>query len=145
MRAGRMWVWLVLAAVFSMHGPQCMAADTHHADGGSVHVQALAWPEAAAPALLPIMEAHPDVIVGMAGMRPAPASQEPPASGAAHAWAACLAVVVSGLTALASLAGLGRRTTSAGWDRTLTVSRSWSARAHRLRPPDLAALCLLRI
>ena len=32
MRAGRMWVLLVLAAVFSMHGLQCMTADTGHAE-----------------------------------------------------------------------------------------------------------------
>ena len=39
MRAGRMWVWLVLAAVFSMHGLPNLAADTGHTDGGSVHEQ----------------------------------------------------------------------------------------------------------
>jgi hypothetical protein len=144
MRAGRIWVWLVLAAVFSMHGLQCTAADTHHADGDSFHEEAPAWPEAAAPALLSIMDPHPDVTVGMVGVSPAPASQESPDPGIARTWAACLAVVVSGLTVLASLTGRGGRTTSAGWGHALTGSPSRSARAHPCRP-DLATLCLLRI
>jgi hypothetical protein len=145
MRAGRSWVWLVLAAVFSMHGLPYMAADTGHADMGSVHAQAPAWPETAAPALVPMLDDHPDSADGIVAVSSAPVTQESPAPGAAHAWAACLAVVVSGISLLVSWAVLRRSATSAGWGRTLAGPPTGSARAHRLRPPDLAALCLLRI
>lgn len=145
MRAGRMWVWLVLAAVFSMHGLPSLAADADHPDASSVHVQAVGWPEVAAPVLVPTMDVHLETAVGMAAVASAPGGHESSSPGAAHAWAACLAVVVSGITLLVSWAVLRRSTTSAGWGRTLAGPATWSVRPHRLRPPDLAALCLLRI
>lgn len=147
MRADRFWVLLVLAAVFAMHGLQCMAAHTGHMETASVHGQAAASLTAAGPVLPAVVvpDPHPDGLVGMAGVASVHAGQESPAPDVAHVWAACLAVLATGLTVLGAWWVLRRGTTSSGGGGEFHRPRPRPAWARVLRPPDLATLCLLRI
>lgn len=146
MRAGRMWVLLVLAALFSMHGLQFMAVESSHESMGFAHVQTLTAPEGAASTVLPVVaSAHLGGAVSMAGVGSVPAGHDSPVPGVSYAWASCLAVVVTGLTVLGALVVLRKVTASKGWVPTPRRSGSWTSRSHPVRPPDLAVLCLLRI
>ena len=146
MRARPMWVLVVLAAVFAMHGLPVMAAGSGHPETGTHHVQTPAATGDAASDVLPVAsDGHPSGAAGMAGPGSAPAGQESPSSGVAHAWAACLAVVATGFTVLGALFLVRAVTPSAGRGGALDRPRSRSVRVHPLRPPDLAVLCLLRI
>ena len=144
MRAGRMWVLLVLAAVFTMHGLQCVTVDANaeHAAMSSMQGSALVAPEAVVSALL---LAPAGAHLGMVDLGSAPADDQPAGHGTVHAWAVCFAIVVAGLTLLGLSAIVRNRTVVAGSDRAPVRAPPWSPRAHPLRPPDLAALCLLRI
>ena len=146
MRAGRMSVLLVLAAVFSMHGLQCTAADTTAAHTGFAHVQASGSPAAAIPALLPVVsDAQPSSGgVSIAGPAPRTVDQDTRVPRASHASVVCLAVV-TGLVVLGMLFTLRKVTASASPEGVSHLRMAWSALAHPLRPPDLAVLCLLRI
>ena len=146
MSARRMWVLLLLAAVFSMHGVQCVAADVDagHVMTGTAHALVAAPVQA------------PSVGVGLAiassvahGMAPGTAvvtastGDGLPAHGAAF-WAVCLAIVLTGIVLLGVVALI--RTPWARAVRARAPSRLWRAGWSRLpRPPDLSALCLLRI
>ena len=142
MGAGRIGVLLVLTALFWMHGFQSMAVDNAHADMASVPV--LTLPASAAPTSPPIVsDDHLRSVSTTLG--PTAADQESPAPGAAHALAACLAVLATGLTFLGALRHLRKSGASVSRDAAPDRRRSWAARVQRLRPPDLAVLCLLRI
>lgn len=148
MRAGRFWVLLVLAALFSMHGLQSMAADSSHAGTAAVHLQGPASlaAAAAAPTTLVVSDADADRPVGMGVAGSVDDGREPPAPDMAHVWAAaCLAVLATGLAVVAVWWMSRRGSTSSPRDGAFHRLRPWSARTHPLRPPDLAALCLLRI
>ena len=141
-----MWVLLLLAAVFSMHGLQCVAADIDSGHGmtGAAH----------APMASPVQTSSVDVGFAVAsnvlhGAAPGNAVASDgsggglPAHGAAF-WAVCLAVLLTGVALLFFVAkiptpwarAVRARAPSALW------REGWSKRS---RPPDLSALCLLRI
>lgn len=146
----RLWSLLVLAAVFVMHGVQCMEA---FPDNGHVAMA----PAGPSPAMeRPSgLDAAPDAMaVGLAFTSAVVHSVGGPISGVlpvdrdsghgADLWALCLAVVVGGLVLLGVL-GLLRRgavTPVRGSPSPLSASR---VIANALRPPELSCLCLLRI
>jgi hypothetical protein len=157
--AARLWTaLLMLAAVFAVHGVQCTAAadgagsavTTAHvattAHDGSVDMTAPtsghARPAAGAASLDDPMPGRTDAVAAGAALADAGHSGAPH-DWAAHLWTACLAVLAVALAVLLALlvprlvqlgppALRGARTRARGW---LTPPR----------PPDLSALCLLRI
>jgi hypothetical protein len=149
MSAQRVWALLLLASVFSMHGVQCVAAgvDSVHGMSGGAHASAelSAWeqvPDSAHAAeghLSSGAVAGPVVLAVAAGM-----SQEGlPLPGGAFG-AVCLAVLLTGVIALAAAALIGRAPASRIRARAPSSLRhtGWS---RIPRPPDLSTLCLLRI
>ncbi|MGY1848049.1 MULTISPECIES: hypothetical protein [unclassified Blastococcus] len=154
--AARVWTaLLLLAAVFAMHGLQCTAVGTGHTAG----------PDGAAVAAAPTgvlegglrtgavshgLDAHSTVHDTAAMVAAAPLAGllaadhgSAPAGAVGHLWALCLAVLAAGLAVLVALL-LPRLLTllPAAWARLRTHA---SAGLAPLRPPDLHALCLLRI
>jgi hypothetical protein len=154
----RLWtVLLVLAGVFAVHGLQC--ASSHAA--GHAAGPAIGAPHAVAftAGIVDAPGGHLAVAGADAGTAhhptaaPTPAGATAPASptghdstseqSAGHLWSLCLAVLVGGLAALLPLlASRPSAPAAPALRRALHRTRSWSA---PLRPPDLAALCLLRI
>lgn len=171
MRAARLLVLLTLAAVFAMHGLQCISADptgTHPAEHSStasrdsmaVMASAVAMAPAVAEAPAVAMAANPGVpghgtatmAAGTPHGAPAVAAAGPadpvnPGSGHdwAHALAVCLAVLLAGLAVLAAALLLRRAAPIGSREALLARARSWWAAIQLPRPPDLAVLCLLRI
>ena len=155
----RLWTaLLMLTAVFAMHGLQCTsaadgagsAATTAHvattAHAGPVAMTALTAGQArTAPGAASFdnsMPAHPATAAAVAA--PVDAGHGGgPHDWAAHRWTACLAVLAVALAVLLSL--LVPRLVQLG----PPAPRSANTRAGRWvtppRPPDLSALCLLRI
>lgn len=155
MHGRRGWVLLLLAAVFTMHGLQCAAADSAAPSGGHGAVHALAAAEpgpvlhlvgpVAAMASADHMTASPPATAGAAvtvGVPPGAGHDSSP-HGAGHLWALCLAVLVAGLAVL--FLALVRRSPATG----LPLLRRAVGRAlgsvGQSRPPDLYSLCLMRI
>jgi hypothetical protein len=163
--AARLWTaLLVLAAVFAMHGVQCTtAADSaahaatpagHAADAVSLAMTVLTPGHATATAGLTLADPIAAVpIAGHADSGPATLAGAPamaaaghggaPHDAAAHLWTVCLAVLAPAALAVL-LALLGSRSVP------LTAPALVYARARLRslappRPPDLSALCLLRI
>lgn len=161
--AARGWAaLLLLAAVFAMHGLQCTAVGTDHAAGhgtagiavapvGQLEGGLYAGAVSSGPA------AHGSVHDGGHGSVHAAATGAAsplagllaadhgsvPAGAVGHLWAVCLAVLAAGLAVLVALL-LPRLLTllPAAWARLRTHAPAGLA---PLRPPDLHALCLLRI
>lgn len=161
--AARGWTaLLLLAAVFAMHGVQCAtAADgpghaatslghslasgepssrTAHAPAHAHAIAAagvaLAVPVAAAP-----LAGHPDSVPAAAGPAGAGGAGVP-FHAAGHLWTVCLAVLAAALAVL--LATSVPRAAHLSVPAVLDArTRLWSSRPPR--PPDLSALCLLRI
>jgi hypothetical protein len=144
---------LLLAAVFTVHGLQCAAADSgapSDGHGGVVHAVVGAQPvhhllgPGAAMASTDHASASPlTATVTPAVSVPSGAGHGSSPHGAGHLWAWCLAVLAVGLSALLlTLVGrlpslrppLPRRITGNPW--------AWLS---PLRPPDLHSLCLMRI
>lgn len=149
MSARRMWALLLLAAVFSMHGVQCMAGDMDAGHGTAASAMTVVHGAASAEPVWPT-----STIVGhqLSGVFPGGVSvaamsglqhDSPPMPGAAFG-AVCLAVVLTGVVLL-GVAALVRRA-PASIVRARAPSARWRTWWSRLpRPPDLSALCLLRI
>ena len=142
MSARLVWVLLLLAAVFSMHGLQCVAADGEDGHGRTtsasavVHVAALAEP--VGWTLMAVGHQALDAVSATA-----PLSDGLPGHGASY-WAVCLAVLMTGAIFLGVTALVRRAPAAVVRARAPALLRhtGWS----RLpRPPDLSALCLLRI
>ena len=159
MRAARLLVLLTLAAVFAMHGLQCISADpsgtqpAEHSAMSSTDSAALMAP-AVSMATDPAVLGHATAVAaaGMAHGAPAVAAASPvdPVSsgsghGLAHALAVCLAVLLAGLAVLAAALLLRRAAPIGSREALLARARSWWAAIQLPRPPDLAVLCLLRI
>ena len=149
MSARRMWALLLLAAVFSMHGVQCMASDMNAGHGTAasamtvVHGAALAgpvWPTSTVVGHQLSGTVPGGVFVtAMSGLP----HDSPPMPGAAFG-AVCLAVLLTGVVLL-GVAALVRRA-PVSIVRARAPSALWHTWWSRLsRPPDLSALCLLRI
>lgn len=141
---------LLLAAVFVMHGVQCVVADPaggHAAMAPVVASAAMGHPsglDAAADGSAAGVVITAAVVHSVAGPLGAglPVDRDP--GHGADLWAVCLAVVVGGLVLLGAM-GLLRRV-------AVTPVRGSPSRlfgtaiiAGPLRPPDLSSLCLLRI
>lgn len=149
---------LLLAAVFAMHGLQCLSAGTEHTAGHRAAAVAAApaglLEGGSHPAMVdPGLDAHSGVDDGphatvmvaaalSAGLLTADHGSMPAGAGV-HLWALCLAVLAAGLAVLFALL-LPRLLTllPAAWARLRTHA---SAGPALLRPPDLHVLCLLRI
>jgi hypothetical protein len=136
--AARLWTaLLLLAAVFALHGLQCTA--DAHASGAARTTSVVA------PAAPPAVDSH--VGASAAADDPAAVSDgrhgSPLHGSAGHLWTLCLAVLAAGIAVLLALlvprlVGL----VSPALRRVRTRTVGWLA---PLRPPDLSALCLLRI
>lgn len=146
----RLWSLLVLAAVFAMHGVQCMAAgpDSGHAAATSVVATATMEHSSGVDVVARGMAAGLAVTSAVVPSVGGPLSGGLPVDqGSGHGadlWAVCFAVVV-GVLVLLGASGLLRRgvvTPVRG-----SPSRRFGTRiiASPLRPPDLSFLCLLRI
>ncbi|GHE12158.1 DUF6153 family protein [Klenkia taihuensis] len=133
------WALLLLAAVFSMHGLQCAAAEPTSTSTAS-----------AEHAVVGDHASLGSMDTGVAGAPAHGAEHHDPAghSAALHALMVCLAVLAGGVgVLLAALAvWLARRRARAA---PAAVLRAVHRAADRLRalaaPPDLARLCVLRI
>ncbi|TFV67216.1 UNVERIFIED_ORG: hypothetical protein E4P37_03395 [Bacillus sp. AZ43] len=156
--ATRLWTaLLLLSAVFAVHGVQCSAAVGDHAAGHgapAVTLQAAPPDGGGHTAMTATLGDHTAALttgLGAAMTAAAPAVAmlteghgSGPAGAGGHLWTLCLAVLAAGLAALLALL----------LPRSLTLLRAARAglRAHLFpaglalpRPPDLSALCLLRI
>lgn len=140
----RLWVLLLLAAIFSMHGAQYIAADAglRHAE---VTVAQHGTEDSLDAGLLSGSMAAGDQLRQADPSPGAKAMAGQPGHGvAAHVWSLCLAILYAGLVLLAagSLLGVVAARVVRGVASQLSLFKGWS----RLpRPPDLSALCLLRI
>ena len=141
----RIWVVLLLAAVFSMHGLQCMAApEAGHASMGAAAGTSGTTAMGAAPGAETLV-GHLVAAGRAAGAAALPTGNDLPGSAAAGLWVVCLAVLFTGLglvgAALMLLlrSGLGPRSPT---PHPQPVWRTGWARPPR--PPDLFSLCLLR-
>ena len=132
----RLFAVMALVALFSMHGTPALAAD------GSPPPDAAGMSMSAPSDLL--TEAADGRAGGLDESGRHPTESPLPEHGAqSHFWAACLAVLLAGMTLLAAAARLRGTGTS--------LLRTSAVRASRLsgwmvppRPPDLHVLCLLR-
>ena len=144
MPSRRWWIVVLLTAVFSMHGVLLISPSGGEAPGGAGAAQHEMAESSAAESL-------PDVAgVSLSGSEGALAtSGEPlpatdPGHGiGAHLWSLCLAVL-AGMALLGALMVAGRLTAAIAGTavRLLRGIGRWPGPP---RPPDLAALCLLRI
>jgi hypothetical protein len=143
-RAARVLALLILAAVFSMHGLQCLSAEpagTHPGDH-SANVAMGAAPAGDAHLMVAVSADAAPAAIGDTGSS---TSHPGPVHSAAHALAVCLAVLLAGLALLAAVLSLRRSTPPDRREAALARARSWWASIQLPRPPDLASLCLLRI
>ena len=169
MRAARLLVLLTLAAVFAMHGLQCISADpsgTHpaeHSAMASTDSVAVMAPAASAVSMASAMSmtaepagvpGHATAVAAAGTAHGAPAvaaagPADPVSPGSGHGWAhalaVCLAVLLAGLAVLAAALLLRRAAPIGSREALLARARSWWAAIQLPRPPDLAVLCLLRI
>jgi hypothetical protein len=149
--AVRLWTaLLLLVGVVAMHGWQCSSAPATSTQGSdAVHAVAVALTaptDATHMAGLGLTGPMPggSAVTGSPAAEPGGAGHSSPPHGpAGHLWTLCLAVLAAGLAILLAL--LAPRLL---WLLAPTRRRA-RARATGwftpLRPPDLAALCLLRI
>ena len=162
--AGRLWTAvLMLAAVLAVHGLQCATAPAGAGSAGpAAHLAVVAalGPAAATaltPGHLPVAGddgARGDAPTGHAGDAlpdHAGAAAAPGGTGhgggshdwAAHLWTTCLAVLAAALAVLlARFLPRPVRSAAPALRRGRARVPAWSTPP---RPPDLAALCLLRI
>lgn len=142
----RSFVLILLAAILGMHGTPCLADNPAAGHAMTMGPAAAAAPLQLAAVATPLADTHtnaspevdsnPSAITSVADDTPSHGSM-------VGAWAACLAVFLAGITAIAALF-LGRRTRIAIrslLDRGRTIIR----RAAPPSPPDLSVLCLLRV
>lgn len=125
--AGRTWAaGLLLAAVFLWHGLQCEAF------AGPAHTGHVASAE------------QPSHGAGIPTAAAAPTgAAEDPHGVTGHLWAVCLAVLAVGLAVLLAVPALrGVRRARPGPRPSWPHGLPWPVRP---RPPDLLALCVLRI
>ena len=134
----RLWVLVLLAAVFAMHGLQCSTAGPGTGHGTPAAPSAIGHSPAGHSNALVVAPAV-GVAAAEAGIPPAPAPEHE-----AHLWAVCLAVLLSAVTLLGAVALLRRGGTPVVRGSPSSPRRP-AARWALLRPPDLSALCLLRI
>lgn len=132
----RLFAVMVLAAVITMHGTPALAVDSsppRDAAGMTISSQSDPLTEAAdgRSGVLDEPGRHPT------------GSPLPEHDAESHLWAACLAVLLAGITLLAAAARLRGTGIPLLRNPTVRASRSsgWTVPP---RPPDLHVLCLLR-
>ena len=148
MPARRLWVLLLLAAVFSMHGAQYVAADPRAGQVAMVSAQhAMGGTDTGAP-FIGSARAGAELPPAAVGTAPGAAGTSVPSAPehdvADHVLSLCVAVLLAGFVLLGAMAVVRRVTVEVAWDEGLRprLPMGW----FRLpRPPDLASLCLLRI
>ena len=134
----RMWIVVLLAAVFLMHGAPSMATEQRtvpasHIGTSTSDGRVDLLPVAAASSADEVT-AHEEEWTGRGSKSHSTAS---------HAWNACLAVLLMGMALLAATAS--RRLSSHTDLRVAPRVRGSTGWVRPPRPPTLAALCLLRI
>ncbi|MGY2065744.1 hypothetical protein [Blastococcus sp. SYSU DS0619] len=148
----RLWVLLVLAAFFSAHGLQCLADDgglghgaSHAAaSSSSGHAPAVTHPAAVTAAATLIAPGHTRAEVTATAGPAHLLELHLPAHGAQVA-AVCLAVLLVGATVVGAVARRRWATTARSVRGSPPPPRWSTGRTPPPRPPDLSALCLLRI
>lgn len=128
------WAVLVFAAVVSMHGTPAVAAD------------ASAKQSTLGDVVMAASSVHGSgQLDGPDEAGPQPVESHQPGHGVdAHLWAACLAILLAGVTLVA--AALRLRKGVAPLVRGPTSWGAWSSPWRFVaRPPDLFVLCLLRV
>lgn len=140
----RWWIVVVLAAVFSMHGVLLVSPSA-----GSGVIGAVAAQHEMTGATLEGPGDTPGTGPPGPGVHVMPSADAPmpdPESGhgaGAHLWSLCLAIL-AGMALLGALVLL-RRVVAADAGTVAPMVRRMRRWAALLRPPDLAALCLLRL
>jgi hypothetical protein len=133
----RTWIVVLLAAVFTMHGiPSAVAG------GSSVPTSHVEVPASPGGVDLVPVGAMPGTGSATAHDAEAADREGPSHSMASHAWNACLAVLLMGMAWLAAAAV--RRLPAFKESRVALRMHGSIAWVRPPRPPDLAALCLLR-
>ena len=145
MPAWRWWIVAVLAAVFSMHGVLLVSPSAGVGEAGAGAAQ---HAMTGFPVVVPLSDAvsafPADPAVDALAPADDPLSDTQSGHGVgAHLWSLCLAIL-AGMALLGAL--VLRRRIAAADARTvaqlLCGMRRWPGLS---RPPDLAALCLLRV
>lgn len=142
----RTLVLVVLAALFTMHGLQSLGmpqAPTHAVgiapQAATVEGETVT-DSVGATWLQPVADSRPT----LAATQDAMPGSGPGHGVAQHLWSLCLAVLLAGLSFLGALAAVRRLSATSG-PAPGRRPRRVLACVGRLRPPDLASLCLLRI
>ncbi|WP_431521209.1 DUF6153 family protein [Blastococcus capsensis] len=147
----RLWTaLLLLAAVFAMHGVRCVAAEPALAHGStsldavaSIGAPAAAIHVGAVTAEKPA-HSHAAATHGSRDVAATVSTDLPAPWHDAHVLAMCLAVLLAGLTILGALTRV--RGMAIPLVRGSPPPRRWlTGWVRQPRPPDLSALCLLRI
>lgn len=149
MPARRLWILLLLAAVFSMHGTQYISAEP----GAGWSAPATAEHRMGASSGASVANlgtATDDLRPAASVVEPAPVAGNPTPigapdhGGAGHFWSLCLAVLLAGLAVLG--AAVAARRVAAVVQHTKERGPRLTMRWLPLpRPPELSSLCLLRI
>ena len=152
MLSRRLWALTLLAAVFVMHGVPFLGGAGDHG-GALIHqevqgrsgtadlMSGLSMSPGSVLAASPVMAAAAEQLTVLADDGGAGAPDDGMGS---HLWAACLAVLLIGVVLLG--AGVLARTRAASpFDGVRAAGLRLGQRALVERPPDLSALCLLRI
>ena len=149
MSTARMLALLALAAVFSMHGLQCVAGEPGDSHGDMALMQGPL--SAGSDGGTMLMSSAVDVItgngahVGATAVDGTPTTGHTPFHNAVHALAVCVAIMLSGFAVLGALLVVRRSAHLTDRGPVRIRARSWWTSTQLLRPPDLASLCLLRI
>ena len=131
----RTWIAALLAAVFLMHGIPSMA--TGGSAAPTAHAEMAGAAAVAGPS--PVDVDHgPEA--GPVGQSADPGT--PSHTMTTHLWSACLAVLLMGMALLP--AAFARKLTPHPVHRVASQLQDSNPWTRPLRPPDLAALCLLR-
>ncbi|MGY2004454.1 DUF6153 family protein [Blastococcus sp. SYSU DS1024] len=145
MRTRRWTALVLLAAVFALHGVQCLAGSTDlhagHAGPAGMAAHPADQPGGVVVTSGGSVPGHP--AASSAAALAGAGHEGAPDGTAGHLWTVCLAVLAAGLALLlAVLAPRPARVVPRGLARARARAAAGSL---PLRPPDLSALCLLRI
>ncbi|WP_409332015.1 DUF6153 family protein [Trujillonella humicola] len=135
------WILFLLAAMFSMHGISSLPRDAGMPEGRVAHEPAMALAADGMALDAAIMAAVVDE--PMDGS--ATTDHDEPGHGMpTHLWSFCLAVLMAG-AALVGLVLIARASPAERMLSEVGCIRRPAGLVPILRPPDLSALCLLRI
>lgn len=140
MRARLTWVLLLVAAVFAMHGPLSLAPDTAQA----VTVALMDTPSTPTDSPSEAVETRQHAGSLNATAQSEPHESAPKHEPSAHIWSLCLAVLATGM-AVVGWWVVTRKAPQATAALPTQVARAVLRFPELPRPPDLSALCLLRI